>query len=45
MVNEAFSASTIVESFREIKESVDAAAPVDAENATTSGLQNRLALA
>jgi hypothetical protein len=40
---EAFSASTMVESFREIKESVDAAVPVDAENALTSGLQNRLA--
>jgi hypothetical protein len=41
MVNEAFSASTMVESCREIIESVDAGAPVDAENAPTSGLQNR----
>jgi hypothetical protein len=44
MVNEAvsaFSASTMIERFRDIEESVDAAAPVDAQNAPTRGLQNR----
>jgi hypothetical protein len=36
MIDELFSASTIRELFRNIKEGVDADVPVDAQNATTA---------
>jgi hypothetical protein len=36
MIDEVFSASTIIETFRKIKEGVDADVPVDAQNASTA---------
>ena len=40
MMKEVVSASTISESFRKIEEGVDAAVPVDAQNAPTRDLEN-----
>jgi hypothetical protein len=36
MINEVFSASTMIETFREIKEGVDADVALDAQNAPTA---------